>query len=182
MQDTALSSKANYNTIFEDNLKSYFKVKTACSVSNGYSSLFVILKSIKLLKSSKRDVIIPDATMVAVENAVLDNDLNPVLVDNEKDHLNPSVEMITSKVTKDTIAIIVTHTYGVPIPQFENLVEFCFENKIFLIEDIAEAIGVQYKGQFLGTFGHFASASLYANKLITCGDGGFIFSKLSDLD
>ncbi len=36
---------------------------------------------------------------------------------------------------------------------------------------------MKYKGKFLGTFGDFSSASLYANKLITCGDGGFILSK-----
>lgn len=90
--------------------------------------------------------------------------------------------MFISKVTNKTRAIIVTHTFGVPVLNFEKLVEYCFQNDIYLIEDIAEALGVRYQGKLLGTFGHFCSASLYANKLITCGDGGFILSKLESIN
>ena len=47
-----------------------------------------------------------------------------------------------------------------------------------LIEDIAEAIGSRYNGKLVGSvYGDFATASMYANKMITSGDGGFVISK-----
>lgn len=53
MKKSSISSKSNSNHIFEDNLKSYFDVPVACSVSNGYTGLYVILKSLKMLKSTR---------------------------------------------------------------------------------------------------------------------------------
>lgn len=47
-----------------------------------------------------------------------------------------------------------------------------------LVEDIAEAIGSRYEDKLVGSvYGDFATASLYANKMITSGDGGFVISK-----
>ena len=56
--------------------------------------------------------------MIAVLNAVIDNKFEPVLVDNEPDHLNPSACSFIKKVTPKTKAIIVTHTFGVPVVNF----------------------------------------------------------------
>ena len=53
--------------------------------------------------------------MVAAVNSVIDIKLKPIFVDNAIKRLNPSFEMILEKVTKRTKAIIVTHTYGVPV-------------------------------------------------------------------
>ncbi len=50
------------------------------------------------------------------------------------------------------------------------------KNRLVLIEDISESIGSLYNGKYLGTFGDYGCASLYANKLITTGEGGFIIS------
>ena len=51
MKHSNLSSKASPNMLFEENLKKYFQMPTACSVSNGYTGLFVILKALKLFPS-----------------------------------------------------------------------------------------------------------------------------------
>lgn len=70
-----------------------------------------------------------------------------------------------------------THTFGFP-NDLKEIAEFCRQNDIILIEDIAEAIGVKYEGEYVGkVYGDFATASLYANKLITSGDGGFVISR-----
>jgi dTDP-4-amino-4,6-dideoxygalactose transaminase len=53
--------------------------------------------------------------MVAVVNSVLDNSFKPVLIDNGKDKLNPTYESFINAITPKTKAIIVTHTYGVPV-------------------------------------------------------------------
>ncbi len=43
-----------------------------------------------------------------------------------------------------------------------------------MVEDAAEAIGAEYKGKKAGSMGDIGSFSLYANKLVTCGEGGIL--------
>ena len=57
---------------------------------------------------------------------------------------------------------------------------FCMEKGVVCIEDIAEAIGTDYKGKMVRTFGDFACASFYANKTITSGDGGRVYSEYQE--
>ena len=74
-----------------------------------------------------------------------------------------------------------THNYGVPADCL-SLSRLCKSKGIIFIEDIAEAIGADYNGKLVGTFGDFACSSLYANKLITSGDGGFVISRHENLE
>ena len=43
-----------------------------------------------------------------------------------------------------------------------------------MIEDAAEAIGTQYKGRMAGGIGTIGCFSFYANKMMTCGEGGLL--------
>lgn len=89
--------------------------------------------------------------------------------------LNPSWDEIEAKSTPKTKAVIVCHTYGVAIKDIGRIAEMCREKNWFLIEDICEALGNRtQEGKKVGTYGDFACASLYANKLITAGDGGWV--------
>jgi dTDP-4-amino-4,6-dideoxygalactose transaminase len=45
-----------------------------------------------------------------------------------------------------------------------------------VIEDAAEALGAQYKGKMLGTFGHLGILSFNGNKIITTSGGGALLS------
>ena len=83
------------------------------------------------------------------------------------------MEQYERQLKPNTTALIVTHTYGVPA-DCSGLQKFCKTNGLIFIEDIAESIGTEYHGKMVGTFGDFACASLYANKMITAGDGGFV--------
>lgn len=158
---------------FERELRKFYSVPLAKACSSGYSALVIALKLGRIGRNDA--VLIPSFTMVAVLNAVLSVQATPIFVDCASGSLNPSVEEYKSKLTLKTRALIVTHTYGVPA-NCDGLRKFCRENTLVFIEDIAEAIGTKYRGELVGTFGDFACASLYANKAITSGDGGFVLS------
>ena len=168
-----ISSATSVVKDFEAELAKYFNVKFAKACSSGYSALVLALKLAKI--KSGDHVLIPSFTMAAVVNAVFAVGAHPIFVDCEEGGLNPSLQQYQERLTQQTSALIVTHTYGVPADCVE-LQEFCKANNLVLIEDIAEAIGTDYKGKLAGTFGDFACASLYANKTITAGDGGFVIS------
>ena len=158
---------------FEAELRKFFNVSFAKACSSGYSALVLALKLARI----KRDhyVLIPTFTMAAVVNAVVAIGARPIFVDCEEGKFNPSVEQYEKRLKPNTAALIVTHTYGIPA-DCTALKKFCKENALIFIEDIAEAIGSDYHGQPVGTFGNFACASLYANKAVTSGDGGFVLS------
>ena len=174
IEDGLISSATSVVSELERELRTFYCVRVAKACSSGYSALANALKLARI--GQGQDVLIPSFTMVAVLNAVLSVNATPVLVDCEgPEELNPSVEEYAARLTPRTSALIVTHTYGVPADCVE-LQRFCREKNLVFIEDIAEAIGTEYGGKLVGTFGDFACASLYANKAITSGDGGFILS------
>ena len=179
IEKSTVSSASPVVTELESALKEFYTVPFAKACSSGYSALVLALKLANVGKND--EVVVPSFTMVAVVNAVLTVGATPVFVDCEKDHVNPSPIQFEQKITFSTKALVITHTYGVPGDSI-NLARLCKKRNIVMIEDIAEAIGVEISGQKAGTFGDFACASLYANKIITSGDGGFVLSKHHDLD
>ena len=171
---TTISSATLIVDELEEKLKQFFGVRFAKACSSGYSALVLALRLAGVREGD--EVLIPSFTMIAVLNAVLTIQATPVFVDCAGGgKFNPSVAEYEKKVSEHTRALIVCHTYGVPADCSE-IKEFCKSKNIIFIEDIAEAIGAEYNGRLVGTFGDFACASLYANKAITSGDGGFVLS------
>lgn len=172
-----ISSATKIVEQLEDELCKYFAVPFAIACSSGYSALVMGLKLASIQAGT--DVLMPSFTMVAVVNAVLAVGANPVFVDCAEGQLNPSPAEYEKSLTNNCRCLIVTHTYGVPADCL-GLQKFCKLHNLVFIEDIAEAIGTEYSGKLVGTFGDFACASLYANKTITAGDGGFVLSTHTD--
>ena len=179
IEDGTLSSATSVVREFERELCAFYGVHMAKACSSGYSALVIALKLAHVGRGDT--VLIPSLTMAAVLNAVLSVGASPVFVDCAAGELNPAVEDYAAKITPQTRALIVAHTYGVPA-DCSALQRFCRERNLTFIEDIAEAIGTKYRGKLVGTFGDFACASLYANKAITSGDGGFVLSTRSEDD
>ena len=75
--------------------------------------------------------------------------------------------------TKKTKALMITHIYSFA-NDMDRIIKICKKNKIFLIEDAAEVIGLKYKNRMCGSFGDISTFSFYANKQVTTGEGGMI--------
>ena len=177
IEQGTISSATNVVDELEKELCDYYGVPFAIACSNGYSALVMSLKLACIQAGD--DVLIPSFTMAAVVNAVLTVGANPIFVDCEKGKLNPSPDDYKKRLTGTSSGLITTHTYGIPADCLA-LQTFCKANNLIFIEDIAQAIGTDYNNQLVGTFGDFACASLYMNKTITSGDGGFVLSTRRD--
>ena len=75
---------------------------------------------------------------------------------------------------------MIPHIYGFPC-DMDKILKICRKHKIYLIEDAAEMIGQKYKNLPCGSFGDISTFSFYANKHITTGEGGMIFTNKSKL-
>ncbi len=72
-------------------------------------------------------------------------------------------------------AIILVHLYGMPA-RLDEIMAIARRYEIPVIEDAAEALGSEYKGQKAGSFGDFGVYSFNGNKIITTSGGGALVS------
>ena len=74
------------------------------------------------------------------------------------------------------------HLYGNPC-QMKAIMEIATQHDLLVIEDCAEALGAKISGKPVGSFGDAAAYSFFANKVITCGEGGAVmFRDSSNID
>lgn len=172
---TWISSKSPWVKKFEDKFSKIVSgTSYAAAVNSGTSALFLALKALGI--GSGDEVIVPTLTMIATVNAVAWAGANPILVDSQStEDWNMSVDELQRKITKKTKAIIPVHLYGYPC-NMDEIMRIARKNNICVVEDAAEAIGSKYKGNKIGSFGDLSCFSLYANKIITTGNGGLVAS------
>jgi dTDP-4-amino-4,6-dideoxygalactose transaminase len=68
---------------------------------------------------------------------------------------------------------MLAHLYGTPSKMAE-ITEICRKHNAILIEDSAEALAAEYRGQKCGTFGKYNVLSFNGNKIITTSGGGML--------
>jgi dTDP-4-amino-4,6-dideoxygalactose transaminase len=118
------------------------------------------------------EVITTPFTFMASVNAILFVGATPVFVDIEEDTFNINPELIRSAITPRTKAILPVHLYGYPC-NMDTILAIANQYGLTVIEDACQAIGAQFKGQTVGSFGT-GCFSLYATKNIMAGEGGMI--------
>ena len=124
------------------------------------------------------EVICQSFTFSASANPIAYQGATPVFVDSEKDTWNMDPVLLEEAI-KDRLektgrlpkAIIPVHLYGMP-GKLDEILEVAKRYDIPVLEDSAEALGSEYKGQKCGTFGEFGALSFNGNKIITTSGGG----------
>ena len=132
----------------------------------------IILSLMALDLNIDDEVIVPNYTMIATVNAVKMLKLKPVIIDVDKDTFTINLDTIKKNVTNKTKAIIhvsLNNRYK----NMTELVNYCKEQKFYLIEDSAQSLGCRINGKNLGTFGNIGCFSLSSPKIISTGQGGF---------
>jgi perosamine synthetase len=165
---------------FERAVARYHAVPDAVAVSSGTAGLHLALLTLGIGEGC--EVIVPSFAFVAVANAVLQVRATPVFVDIDPITLNLDPALVEQAVTPRTRAILAVHTFGVPA-EMDRLQAIATRYNLALIEDACEAIGAEYDGRRVGSFGALAVLGFYPNKQITTGEGGCVLvrdPKLAD--
>ncbi len=162
---------------FEQEFAAFHATTDAVAVSSGTAGLHLTLLVENI--GSGDEVIVPSFTFVAVANVVIQVGASPVFVDVDPITLNLDPIKVEAAITPRTRAILVVHTFGVPV-QMTQLVAISQRHGLSLIEDACEAIGADYEGQRVGTFGDAAVFGFYPNKQITTGEGGAVLVRKAD--
>ena len=173
-----ISSDGPEVKIFESKFSKKINRKYSIAVSNGTAALEIAIKALGIKKND--EVIIPNFTIISNALAVIKQNAKPVLIDCDLKTWNINIDEIEKKISKRTKAIIVTHIYSFS-NDMDKILKICKKYKIKLIEDAAEVLGLKYKNKMCGSFGDLSTFSFYANKQVTCGEGGMISTNNFDL-
>lgn len=173
LDSTWISSKGKYVKEFEKNFSEYIGTKYGTAVNNGTVALHLALLALGIGKGD--EVIVPALTYVASVNTIHYTGATPVFVDSLADTWQIDPDDVERKITRNTKAIIPVHLYGYPC-DMDRIMEIARKYDLFVIEDCAEAIGSEYKGRKVGTFGDIACFSFFGNKTITTGEGGMVLT------
>lgn len=158
--------------LLEDWFRKYFKVSFAISFNSGRAALYAILNILKIKKED--EIIIQAFTCVALPNAIITMGAKPIYVD-IKDDLTINLDDLKKKITKKTKAVIVQHTFGIPV-DITEIVKIAKPKKITIIEDCAHIIGGIYKSKKIGTFGEAAFFSFGRDKAFSSVFGGMVIT------
>jgi len=127
-----------------------------------------VLDSLGLQKGD--EVLLQAFTCNAVPNPMLWLGLKPLYVDC-KDDFNIDPEDLKKKITLRSKAVIVQHTFGLPV-DIDEILGICRQNNLILIEDCAHTLGAEYKDKKVGAFGKAAFFSFSRDKIISSVYGG----------
>jgi len=95
-------------------------------------------------------------------------------------NLQIDIEDVVKKISTKTIAILITHYFGLVDNNFAELKDLIKKRSIYLIEDCAHTIGGSFQGKNLGTFGDAAIFSI--RKFLKIPHGGVLFINNHDLE
>lgn len=153
---------------FGELLSYYFENENIYLLNSGRSALFVALKNLKL--KNEDEIIIQSFTCNAVANPIIWSGAKPVYSDIDKT-FNIDASKLEKKITPNTRAIIVQHTFGIPA-KIDEIIAIADKYNILVIEDCAHALGATYKNKKLGTWGDIAFFSFGRDKVISSVYGG----------
>ncbi len=173
LDSTWISSKGRFVRAFESEFAAYIGTKYGTAVNNGTVALHLALLALGIGKGD--EVIVPSLTYVASVNTIHYTGATPVFADSLLSTWQVDPDDIERKITRQTRAILLVHLYGYPC-DMDRIMEIAKKHNIFVIEDCAEAIGSEYKGKKVGTFGDIACFSFFGNKTITTGEGGMVLT------
>ncbi len=164
-----ISSQGRFVTAFENQFAELMGTKHALAVSNG--TVAIHLSLIALGIGPGDEVIVPDLTFAATINPVISAGATPVIVDIEREGWCIDPGKVEEAITEKTRAIIPVHIYG-QAADMKALKSIAEKHGLHLIEDAAEAHCAKCDDQMAGAMGTIGCFSFFANKIITCGEGG----------
>lgn len=163
---------------FEKMFAKYLNVKHAVMVNSGSSANLVALSVLAnpALKNRIRpgeEIITPAVTWSTTVFPILNIQAKPVLVDVNLEDFNINPRLVEKAITKKTRAIMPVHLLGNPA-NMTALLKIAKKYNLFLIEDVCESHGAEYRGKKAGSFGDMATFSFFFTHHISTMEGGMV--------
>jgi len=150
----------------------------AVATTTGTAALHVALAALGVGPGD--EVITTPLSCIASANPILFTGARPVFGDVDPETYNLEAAGIEKRITSRTRALLPVHLFGHPL-DLDPILELARARGLPVIEDACQATGARYKGRAVGGLGTVGCFSLYANKIITSGEGGMLVTSDAEL-
>jgi dTDP-4-amino-4,6-dideoxygalactose transaminase len=161
-------------TQFTDDLKAYLDAPYVLPVMSATAGLHFALLAMNL--SPGDEVITTPLTFAATLNMIVQAGGKPVLVDIDPKTLNMDANQLEDAITECTRVILPVHFAGLAV-DLDPMYAIAEKYGLRVLEDAAHAIGSEYKGKRIGSFGDTQVFSFHPNKNLTTIEGGCIATR-----
>tara|TARA_B100000965_G_scaffold45070_1_gene33008 strand:+ start:1765 stop:2967 length:1203 start_codon:yes stop_codon:yes gene_type:complete len=160
----------NYSRKFEKEIANLFSKEHCLYVNSGSSALFIGVEAFNFPSGS--EVITPALTFSTSVGCIVKNNLVPVFVDVEPLSYCIDTDLIESKISDKTVAILAPNLMG-NLCNWPHIREIADKHNLIVIEDSADTLGATIDGKSSGSFSDMSITSFYGSHIINCaGNGG----------
>lgn len=173
-----------YSRRFEGAMRRRFKARDFFFVNSGSSANLLMVSTLcspalaeHLEAGDPRplapgdEVITPAVTFPTTLSPIVQNRLVPVFIDVELGTYNVDPSRIEAAIGPRTRAMFIPHTLGNPA-DLDVLTDVARRHNLWLLEDGCDALGAEWNGKAVGSFGAMSSISFFPAHHITTGEGG----------
>lgn len=158
---------------FEQSFADYLGTSHCISLANGTDAIELALRALGVERGD-RVATVANAGMYTT-TALLAIGAEPFFLDVGLSSRNTTLAEVERALAAGVKAVVVTHLYGLAVPEIHQIADCCAGQGVPLLEDCAQAHGARVGGQRVGTFGDAGSFSFYPTKnLGALGDGGAV--------
>ncbi|MGF1537591.1 MAG: DegT/DnrJ/EryC1/StrS family aminotransferase [Elainellaceae cyanobacterium] len=157
---------------FEAQFAHYIGTSDCVACNSGTDALYLALRAFDIGLGD--EVITSPFTFIATAEMISAVGATPVFVDIDPRTFNLDLDQLEAAITERTRAIIPVHLFGQAV-NMSRLMAIAQRQNLVVIEDCAQAVGAQWKGETVGSIGDVGCFSFYPTKnLGAYGDGGAI--------
>jgi dTDP-4-amino-4,6-dideoxygalactose transaminase len=157
---------------FEAAFAAYCGASDAIGVASGTEAITIALQAVGVGEGD--EVITVANTCVPTVTGIEAAGATAVLTDPDETTYTLDVSTLDALVTERTRAIVPVHLYG-QCADLDPILELARSRDLKVVEDVAQAVGADYRGRRAGSIGDAAAFSFYPTKnLGALGDGGAV--------
>lgn len=167
---------------FEIKFSKKFNKKHSLMVNSGSSANLIMFAALKQRFGWQDgdEIIVSCVGFPTTISPIVQCGLKPVFVDIDFGDLNWDISEIEDKITTRTRGIISSPVLGNPY-DYDQIVDICERNRIYLIADNCDSLGSKWNGNYLTDNAIAASCSFYPAHHICTGEGGMVSSDDEEL-
>lgn len=166
-----------YTNALEQWFRRYFAISYAVSFNSGRAAFLAILKAMGAGPGD--EVLLQAFTCVVVPDAVIATGAKPVYVDTTSYFTMDAIDL-ERKITRQTKAVVVQHTFGIPT-DMDEILKIAKKYNLIVIEDAAHTVGSEYQGRKLGVIGDAAFFSFGRDKGFSSIFGGMAITNSANI-
>ena len=171
LKNTWVSGDTPPIVTLENTLKEILGVSDVIAVSSGTTAIDLAVEALDIQPGD--ECVVPTFTIMSSISNLLRHGAKLTVVDSDPVTWSINADLAAEAVTSKTKLVVPVHIYGLPV-DMDPIMKKVAVTQTFVLEDAAEALGVNYNGRHCGAIGDAGIFSFYANKIVTGGEGGAV--------